>query len=259
MLLAVDIGNTHTGLGVFQHDQLIATHRLSTSRTRTSHETWTAISPFLAGAGLTPNSLTGLGISSVVPEVTRAFEAIGRDQLRTIPVIVTGSLPLGFKINYDDPGSLGADRICSTVAGFRKYGGPLIIIDAGTATTYDVVSEQGDFLGGVIALGLGTQAAELHRRTAQLPEIELQRPPSVIARSTREAIQAGVVIGGIEAMEGLVRRIRDELGSPARVVATGGLSQQIASLSLVITACEPYLVLEGVRLIVERVQLTQRR
>lgn len=254
MLLAVDIGNTHTGLGVFQHDRLIATHRLSTSRDRTADETWTAISPFLAGAGITPRTLTGFGISSVVPEITRAFEAIGRIQLHANPVTVSGNLHIGIKLRYDDPGSLGADRICNAVAGFHKYGGPLIIIDAGTATTYDVISDKGDFLGGVIALGLGTQAAELHRRTAQLPEIELKVPASVIAHTTREAMQAGVVIGGIEALEGLVRRIRHELGLPAKVIATGGLSQQIASLSPVITACEPYLVLEGVRLIVERLQ-----
>ena len=254
MLLAVDIGNTHTGLGVFQHDRLIATHRLSTSRSRSAEDTWTAISPFLAGAGISPRTLTGFGISSVVPEATKAFETMARDQLHADPVTVSGGLPLGIKIMYDDPESLGADRICSAVAGFRKYGGPLIIIDAGTATTYNVVSEQGDFLGGVIALGFGTQAAELHRRTARLPEIELKPPPSVIAQSTREAMQAGIVIGGIEALEGLVRRIRDQLGTPAKVIATGGLSQQVALLSPVITACEPYLVLEGVQLIVERLQ-----
>src|SRR5512140_2656201 len=141
MLLAVDIGNTHTGLGVFQHDRLIATHRLATSRTRTAEETWMAISPFLAGAGITPRTLTGLGISSVVPEVTQALEAIGHHQLQTHPVTVSGNLQFGMKIMYDDPGSLGADRICNAGAGFWKYGGPLIIIDAGTATTYDVVSE----------------------------------------------------------------------------------------------------------------------
>lgn len=255
MLLAVDIGNTHTGLGVFQLDRLVATYRLSTIRNRTPAETWGAISPFLSGAGISPRTLTGgLGISSVVPEVTAAFEELARTQLHAEPVTVSGDLPLGIKIWYDNPRSLGADRICNVVAGFRKYGGPLIIIDAGTATTYDVVDEQGNFLGGVIALGLGSQAAELHRRTAQLPEIELKAPERVIARDTDSAIQAGIVLGGVEAIEGLVRRIREELGSPAKVIATGGLSQQIASLSPLITACEPFLVLEGVRLIVERLR-----
>jgi type III pantothenate kinase len=254
MLLAVDIGNTHTGLGVFQHDRLIATHRLSTLRSRTAVEAWTAISPFLAGAGIAPDTITGFGISSVVPDAATVFAAVARDQLKVRPVVVSGSLSLGIGILYDDPESLGADRICNAVAGFHKYGGPLIIIDLGTATTFDIVNDRGDFLGGPIALGLGTQAAELHRRTAQLPEIELTPPPSVIAHNTRSAMQAGIVIGGIEAMEGLVRRIRNELGSPAKVIATGGLSQQVASLSSVVEACEPYLVLEGVRLIVERLQ-----
>ncbi len=254
MLLAVDIGNTHTGLGVFQHDRLIATHRLSTNRSRTAVETWTAISPFFAGAGIAPDTITGFGISSVVPDTAMVFAAVGRDQLKVSPVVVSGSLSLGIGILYDDPESLGADRICNAVAGFHKYGGPLIIIDLGTATTFDIVNDRGDFLGGPIALGLGTQAAELHRRTAQLPEIELTSPPSVIAHNTRSAMQAGILIGGIEAMEGLVRRIRNELGSPAKVIATGGLSQLVASLSPVVEACEPYLVLEGVRLIVERLR-----
>ena len=254
MLLAVDIGNTHTGLGVFSHDRLIATHRLSTNRHRTVEETWTALSPFFSGTGISPLTLKGFGISSVVPEATAAFSALARDHLKKEPVTITGRLDLGIKILYDDPATLGADRICNAVAGFQKYGGPLIIVDLGTATTYDVVNERGDFLGGPIALGLGSQAAELHRRAAQLPEIELEAPPSVIARDTRSAMQAGVVIGGIEAMEGLVRRIRQELGTEAKVIATGGLSQHIAPLSAVIEACEPYLVLEGIRLIVGRLQ-----
>jgi type III pantothenate kinase len=254
MLLAVDIGNTHTGLGVFQHDRLIATHRISTSRSRSLADTWSAISPFLTGAGVSSDSVTGYGISSVVPEVTSAFESIARDKLRLDPITVSGTLPLGIKIMYDEPAKLGADRICNAVAGFRKHGGPLIVIDAGTATNYDVVSERGDFLGGIIALGLGSQAAELHRRAAQLPEVELRFPSSVIARDTVSAMQAGIVIGGIEGMEGLVRRIRAELGTEAKVIATGGLSQVLVSLSPVITACEPFLVLEGVRMIVEQMR-----
>lgn len=254
MLLAVDIGNTHTGLGIFRHDQLTATHRLATDPGRTVGETWAALSSFLSTAGVAPSALKGIGIASVVPEATAVFEAVARRHLEREPVTVSGFLPLGITIMYDDPGSLGADRICNAVAGFHKYGGPLIVIDLGTATTFDVVNERGDFLGGPIALGLGAQAAALHRVTAQLPEIELTLPSSILARNTRSAMQAGVVIGGIEALEGIVRRIRQELGHPARVVATGGLSQTLASLSRVIDACEPYLVLEGVRLIVERQQ-----
>lgn len=254
MLLTVDIGNTHTGLGVFQRDRLIATHRIPTNRGRSAAATWTAIVPFLTGAGIAPGSLDGLGISSVVPEVTLVFEVLARERLQTPPVTVSGRLDLGIKVLYDDPGSLGADRICNAIAGFYKYGGPLIIIDLGTATTYDVVGERGDFLGGVIALGLGTQAEALHRRTAQLPQISLAWPASIIARNTSDAMQAGVIIGGIEAMEGIVRRIRKELGTPAKVIVTGGLSQLVAPLSPMVDACEPFLVMEGIRLIVERVR-----
>jgi type III pantothenate kinase len=257
MLLAVDIGNTHTGLGVFQHERLLATYRLSTNTHRSVEETWAGLSPFLSGAGIAPATLTGFGISSVVPQATATFQAVARQFMNMEAVTVSGQLPLGISILYDDPDTLGADRICNAVAGFQKYGGPLIIIDLGTATTYDVVNDRGDFLGGPIALGLGTQATELHRRTAQLPAIDLAFPSSVIARDTRSAMQAGVVIGGIEALEGIVRRIRQELGQPAKVIATGGLSQQVASLSSMIDACEPYLVLEGVRLIVERLRAPQ--
>jgi type III pantothenate kinase len=184
--------------------------------------------------------------------LTPIFETLSRKRLSIEPVTVTASLDLGIRVLYTDPSAVGADRICNAIAGFRKYGGPLIIIDFGTATTYDVIAANGDYLGGVIALGLESQAAELHRRAAKLPRIELRYPDRIIGRETIGSMQAGVMFGAVDAVEGMVRRIREELRAPARVIATGGLSSVIAQQSTVIEAVEPALVLEGIRLIWEK-------
>lgn len=252
MLLAIDVGNTHTVFGVFDGDKLITEWRITSSTDRTSDETWQSIKNFCSDSGITLSDITGVGISSVVPELTKTLEDIARKHLKTEPMTVSTDLDLGIKILYTDPSTLGADRICNAIAGYKKYGGPLIVIDLGTATTYDVVEKNGDFLGGVIALGLESTAAALHRRAAKLPRIELQFPESIIGRDTVSAMQAGVMFGGVDALEGTVRRIRRELGPDARVIATGGLSGIIAKQTTIIEACEPSLVLEGVRLIFER-------
>lgn len=252
MLLAIDIGNTHTVLGVFNNDRLVTEWRIISSGKHSADDILPSIKSSCADAGINLSTLTEVGISSVVPNLTKIFEQISRKQLRVEPVTVSASLDLGIKIDYDDPETLGADRICNVIAGYKKYGGPLIVIDLGTATTYDVIAKNGDFLGGVIALGVGSTAAELHRRTAKLPHIKLQFPESVIGRDTFSAMQAGVMFGAVEALEGTVRRIRREIGPDARVIATGGLSEIIAKQTSIIEACEPSLVLEGIRLIVER-------
>jgi type III pantothenate kinase len=149
---------------------------------------------------------------------------------------------------------VGADRLCNAIAGFRKYGGPLVVLDFGTATTFDVIAASGDYLGGVITLGLDSTASELHRRAAKLPKIELRFPSSVIGKETEASMQSGVMFGTVDAVEGIIRRIAAELGGKPKVIATGGLSGIIAAHTSVIDACEPSLVLDGVRLIYERVQ-----
>jgi type III pantothenate kinase len=198
--------------------------------------------------------LTGVGISSVVPNLTDIFETIARKYIKVEPVIVGGHLDLGFKIHYKDVSTVGADRLCNAIAGYKKYGGPLIIIDFGTATTFDVVAKNGDYLGGVITLGLESTAGELHRRAARLPKIELHFPEKVIATDTVSSMQAGVMFGAVDAVEGIVKRIQQELGSKAKVIATGGLSTIVAKHTSIVEACEPSLVLDGVRLIWERVK-----
>ena len=178
------------------------------------------------------------------------------------PLIISSSLNLGFKIHYDDPHSVGADRLCNAVAAHAAYGGPLIVIDFGTATTYDVVTAAGDYLGGVIAPGIETSAVDLHRRAAKLPKIELHFPRHIIGKDTVSSMQAGILYGAVDAMEGMVERIQEEIvareGKRAKVIATGGFSQLMARHSKLISACVPSLVLDGVRLIVERVEKDKR-
>ncbi len=254
MLLAIDIGNTHTVIGAFEQDRLVADWRMASATNRTADENWLTVKSFCADAGIDPASITGVGISSVVPDLTFVYKALARKHFHVEPLSVTGELPLGIKIAYSDPSMVGADRICNAVAGFGRYGGPLIIIDFGTATTYDVVSSTGDYLGGVITLGLESMASELHRRAAKLPRVELRFPRKVIGNDTATSMQSGLMLGTVDAVEGMVRRIREEIGAPARVIATGGLSAIIARHTKVIEACEPSLVLDGIRMIVERMK-----
>lgn len=254
MLLAIDVGNTHTVVGVFEGTRLVADWRMTSVARRTSDEHWLAIKSFCSGADISTARIKTVGISSVVPDLTDVFETMARTHLKVEPVTVSAFLDLGIKVHYKDPSTVGADRLCNAVAGFRKYGGPLIVIDFGTATTYDVLSQDGDYLGGVIALGLESSASELHRRAAMLPKIELKFPDRVIGRETASSMQAGTMFGAVDAVEGMVRRIQRELGTTARVIATGGLAGTVSQYTEVIEACEPSLVLEGIRLIVERVR-----
>ncbi len=254
LLLAVDIGNTHTVAGLYDGERLVADWRMASLATRTADENWLTIKSFCLDAGVAPGSVRAVGISSVVPDLTGIFESIARKYFLVEPVTIGAELDLGIRILYRDPTAVGADRLCNAIAGFRKYGGPLIIIDFGTATTYDVVSAEGEYLGGVIALGLESAASELHRRAAKLPRIELRFPAAVIGRETVSSIQAGLMFGTVDAVEGIVRRIRCELGAEAKVIATGGLAGVIADRTTVISATEPTLVLEGIRMICDRVR-----
>lgn len=256
MLLAIDIGNTHTVFGVFDGENLKADWRVSSSTQRTEDEVGTQLLQFLQGGGIVTTAIQTIGISSVVPNLTDIFTHMAKKYFRKAPVIIGSHLDLGFTIRYKDPSAVGADRLCNTVAGFAKYGGPLIIVDFGTATTYDVVASNGDYLGGVIAAGIETSAADLHRRAAKLPKIELHLPKQLIATDTVASMQAGILYGAIDSLEGMIRRLQQEVQSrenkEARVIATGGFSTFISHYTSVLSAIEPTLVLDGVRLIVER-------
>jgi len=170
------------------------------------------------------------------------------------PVLISAELDLGIKILYDVPTTVGADRLCNAVAGYTKYGGPIIVVDFGTATTYDVVSEKGEYLGGVIAPGIETSAAELHRRAAKLPKIELHFPKDVIGRNTVSSMQSGIMYGAVDAMEGMIKRIKNVIGQHAKVIATGGLAKTIIKHTNSIDFYEPTLVLDGIYIIYNRVK-----
>lgn len=254
MLLALDIGNSTIAAAVFDEEKKRAELTIPSTIQRSSDEMWGILQAFLSQNKISSNQIYGVGISSVVPFLTSLFTTLCNEKLNIDPLIINGSLDVGMKIHYDNPSQLGPDRICSAVAAYNKFGGPLIIIDFGTATTYGVLAANGDFLGGVISLGMKSTVEALNRRTAQLPNVELQIPRKAIATNTPDAIHAGTMFGAIDAMEGLVRRIRKELGGEAKVVATGGLSTLMSQQTSIIEECEPSLVLEGVRLIHRRLQ-----
>jgi type III pantothenate kinase len=258
MFLAIDIGNTHTVLGIYKKEGLLASWRVTSSLQRTEDELGTQVRMFLSHAKLKETAVDYVGIASVVPNLTDISAAMAKKYFHIDPVIISASLPLGLKIQYENPNAVGADRLCNAVAGYAKYGGPLIIIDFGTATTYDVVGANGDYLGGVIAAGIETSASDLHRRAAKLPKIELHLPNAVIGTDTVSSMQSGILYGAIDAMEGMVARLRQSLTSPkkkrATVIATGGFSSFVAKYSSVIEHLEPDLVLEGIRLICERLK-----
>jgi len=254
MFLAIDIGNTHTVFGVYKDGKLVHDWRVSSLITRTEDETWLLVKFFCEDTNVKPESIKGIGISSVVPNLTDVFVWMSQRHFKIDPVLISAELDLGIKILYDDPTTVGADRLCNAVAGYTKYGGPIIVVDFGTATTYDVVSEKGEYLGGVIAPGIETSAAELHRRAAKLPKIELHFPKDVIGRNTVSSMQSGIMYGAVDAMEGMIKRIKNVIGQHAKVIATGGLAKTIIKHTNSIDFYEPTLVLDGIYIIYNRVK-----
>jgi type III pantothenate kinase len=259
MILAIDIGNSRTSIGFFQRGKLLSEFQLETAISRTGDELWIFIQECTRQLRKIPEGIQGIVIASVVPASTSAFRTMSKKYLNLQPVIVRGDMDLGITVGYDDPKTVGADRLCGIVAAFTKYGGPAIVVDFGTATTFDAITKKGEYLGGAIAPGPGTAARSLHNSTAQLPSIEINIPDSVIATNTPEAIQAGVLFGTLEGAEGIIRRMRRIVGKHAVVIATGGYARMMAELSQEISYIEPTLVLDGARLIYERVNRTTPR
>ena len=253
MLLAIDIGNTHTVFGIFDKRKLITDWRVSSTVNRTEDEIGAQVRLFCEQAQIKPRNIKSVGVSSVVPDLTETCERMAKKYYGVKALVVSAELDLGIKILYEDPSEVGADRLCNAVAAFERYGGPLIIIDFGTATTYDVVSEKGDYLGGVIAPGIETSAADLHRRAAKLPKVELKFPKKIIGTDTVTSMQSGILCGAVDAMEGMVNRIKRSMGKKTEVVATGGYSKMIKEHSKSIDYDEPALVLYGLQLIHERI------
>jgi type III pantothenate kinase len=248
MLLAVNVGNTETSLGVFREEELAWSWRMRTAQERTADELALLFGGFLGQHGLSfDRNVTGVVISSVVPTATRSLRDMVNGYFRFPPVVVEPGIP----ILIDNPKELGADRIVNALGAFSKYGGPAIAVDVGTATTFDVVSEQGEYLGGAIAAGLQVSARALYERTARLLLVELTAPKSPVGKNTVEALQSGLVYGHAAMIDGMVERLAKELGQPT-VVITGGLAPLLMEECRTVDHHEPWLTLEGLRLVFEK-------
>ena len=251
MLLAIDIGNTDVKLGIFDGDQLKDTWNLATGIHRTADEYGGVLLSLMERQDFSPSKVTGVTLCGVVPPLLRTFVELCQKYLNAKPLVVEAGVKTGMRLSMDNPREVGPDRVVNAVAAQNLYGKPVIIIDLGTATTFDVVSREGDYLGGVIAPGIGISIEALFTRTAMLPRIELIRPKQVIGRNTISAMQSGIIFGYIDLIEGMIRRIEEQLGGKARVVATGGqaypLAQEVATIDII----NPDLTLIGLRLIYE--------
>ena len=254
MLLAVDIGNTNVVLGVFEEQVLRYRWRLDSQARRSEDEWLVLIQSLFMNTNLSSSDITGVGIGSVVPGITPFFVALSQNYYGIEPVVISSELPIGIKIKYSDPTAVGADRLCNTLAGYELYGGPLIIVDFGTATTYDVLSGKGEYLGGIISPGLETASRHLHELAAKLPSVELMFPDHIIAISTERSIQAGIMYGAVASVEGIISRINNELNEAATVIATGGLALRIIEKTSVIKHYEPDLTLIGIEKIFGKVK-----
>ncbi|PIU23972.1 MAG: pantothenate kinase [Chloroflexi bacterium CG08_land_8_20_14_0_20_45_12] len=251
MLLAIDIGNTSIKLGIFDEDKLKATWSLATGIHRTSDEYGVVLLNLMERQKFLPSKLTGIALCGVVPPLAPTIVEMCRKHLNIQPLVVEAGVKTGIRIRVDNPREVGSDRVVGAVAAHYLYGKPVIIIDLGTATTFDVVSPDGDYLGGAIAPGIGIAVEALFTRTAMLPRIELVRPKQAIGRNTVSAMQSGIIFGYIGLIEGMVQRIEKELGEKSKVVATGGYAHVVAQEIPIIEIVNPDLVLTGLRLIYE--------
>lgn len=251
MLLVIDVGNTNVTLGLYEGEKLEPHWRLATDHERMPDEYGLQILGLLSHARRTSGDLTGICLASVVPQLTQRVVQACRQYLGQDPLVVDAGVKTGIRIRYEDPKAVGADRVADAVATLRLYGGPACIVDFGTATTFNALTKDGEYLGGAITAGINLAADALFTHTAKLQRIDLQRPPSVIGRNTVHAMQSGLLFGYVSMTEGMVARFRAELGQEMKVIATGGLAEIVARETKVIEVLAPWLTLEGLRLIWE--------
>ena len=252
MLLTIDVGNSNTVLGVFDGSELRAHWRLTTRREQTADEYGILVRNLFAGSGLDPARVEAIALASVVPPLTPVLVELARRYLGRDPLVIGPGVKTGMPILYEPPSDVGADRIVNGVAAFATYGGPVIVVDFGTATTFDVITRRGEYVGGVICPGIGISADALFQRAARLPRVDVRDPGRVVGRTTVGSMQSGLYFGYAAMCEGLIARIRAELGEPARVVATGGFAGTLAAEIPSIETVDPVLTLVGLRLIFER-------
>lgn len=252
MLLAVDVGNTNIVFGLYEGERLAHTFRISTLRHRTEDEHGILLLDLLRFRAVDPKAIEGAIIASVVPPLTDVLAQAIRHAFQAEPVLVGPGLRTGVRILYENPREIGADRIVNAVAAFERVKGPAIVVDFGTATTFDCVSPKGEYLGGVIAPGIQVSLDGLLATAAKLSRVELQPPPRILGRNTTHALQAGVIIGHAALVDGMVERLEAELGHPCEVIATGGLSVLVAKFAKRIQTIDVNLTLEGLRILYER-------
>src|SRR5580704_3635843 len=268
MLLVLDVGNTNTVLGVFARDsgvqaakdadataryeRLLANWRVATSRTSTVDEYGVLFRNLFSMAGLESKGIHGIVISSVVPPLDPVLRQVCERYFNLRPLFIEPGIKTGMPVLYDNPQEVGADRIVNGVAAFEKYGGPCVVVDLGTATTFDAVSRKGEYLGGVISPGIGISARALYEHTARLPLVDIRKPAKVIGTNTVGSIQAGLFFGYLGLVDGILERLIGELGADTKVVATGGLASLIGDHSKYIKNVDDLLTLDGLRIIWER-------
>jgi len=251
VLLAMDVGNTNVTLGVFEGESLRATWRFATDVGRLADEYGVLALSLLQHEGLVPEDIQEAVMACVVPDLEPVFHSVCRRYFNVRPLVVSAGVKTGLRILYDTPRDVGADRVADAVAAMHVYGPPLIVVDLGTATVFDAISKDGDYLGGALAPGLGIASEALFRRAAKLYRVELSRPRTAIGRNTVAAMQSGILFGYVGLIEGIVQRMKEELGDSAKVIGTGGYAEIISKETNVFDSVDPDLTLQGLRIIYE--------
>lgn len=252
MLLALDIGNTNIAVGIFVGKELSQHWQIRSARKKTSQEYSITLFNLFSMSGIDVSQVKDIIISSVVPPLTPIFQDLSRDLFKIKPLIVGPGLKTGMPILYENPLDVGADRVVLALAAFEKYGGPCIVVDFGTATTFDAVSSKGEYIGGAIAPGIQIAAEALYLKTAKLPHIEIKKPKKAVGRTTVASMESGLYYGYIGLVSRIIREIKKELPDGVHVISTGGFSSLISSEIETIEFNEPFLVLEGLRILQEK-------